>query len=182
MAQSREAGNPTVTAENPLTDLLAAPLSPDWTHRGTGGATALHDRIAAEGGSEGAPSRREPPPQIDNLSVFSGRCLPASQPSQRPKREPLPTFTEASSASRETALTGRFGFWASSRTSPAACVSRSSERPLPRRSASRKELTYQPFLPRIQRSFLTRILSRPRNQESDEDPKPPNRKANRAKL
>jgi hypothetical protein len=31
MAQSREAGNPTVTAENPLADLLAAPLSPDWT-------------------------------------------------------------------------------------------------------------------------------------------------------
>lgn len=31
MAQSHEAGNPTVTAENPITDLLSAPLSPDWT-------------------------------------------------------------------------------------------------------------------------------------------------------
>src|ERR1700693_2373152 len=31
MAQSRETGNPTVTADNPITDLLAAPLSPDWT-------------------------------------------------------------------------------------------------------------------------------------------------------
>jgi hypothetical protein len=31
MAQSQEAGNPTVTAANPLTDLLAVPLSPDWT-------------------------------------------------------------------------------------------------------------------------------------------------------
>ena len=34
MAQSQEAGNPTVTAENPLTNLLAAPLSPDWTIEG----------------------------------------------------------------------------------------------------------------------------------------------------
>ena len=34
MAQSHQAGNPTVTAENPLTDLLAAPLSPDWTIEG----------------------------------------------------------------------------------------------------------------------------------------------------
>jgi len=34
MAQSQEAGNPTVTAENLLTDLLAAPLSPDWTIEG----------------------------------------------------------------------------------------------------------------------------------------------------
>jgi hypothetical protein len=34
MAQSQEAGNPTVTAENPLTDLLAAPLSPGWTIEG----------------------------------------------------------------------------------------------------------------------------------------------------
>jgi hypothetical protein len=31
MAQPDEAGNPTVTAENPLADLLAAPLSPGWT-------------------------------------------------------------------------------------------------------------------------------------------------------
>jgi hypothetical protein len=34
MAPSREAGHPTVSAENPLTDLLAAPLSPDWTIEG----------------------------------------------------------------------------------------------------------------------------------------------------
>src|SRR5271163_2235436 len=34
MARSQEAGNPTVTAENHLTDLLAAPLSPDWTIEG----------------------------------------------------------------------------------------------------------------------------------------------------
>jgi hypothetical protein len=31
MAQSRETGNHTVTADNPITELLAAPLSPDWT-------------------------------------------------------------------------------------------------------------------------------------------------------
>ncbi len=34
MAQPREAGNPTVTAENFLTDLLAAPLGPGWTIEG----------------------------------------------------------------------------------------------------------------------------------------------------
>ncbi len=34
MARSQEAGNTTVTAENPLTDLLAAPLSPGWTIEG----------------------------------------------------------------------------------------------------------------------------------------------------
>jgi hypothetical protein len=31
MEQPHEAGNPTVTADNPITDLLAAPLPPDWT-------------------------------------------------------------------------------------------------------------------------------------------------------
>jgi hypothetical protein len=31
MAQSHETGNPIVTADNPISELLAAPLSPDWT-------------------------------------------------------------------------------------------------------------------------------------------------------
>jgi hypothetical protein len=31
MAQSHQAGNPIVTAANPITDLLAARLGPDWT-------------------------------------------------------------------------------------------------------------------------------------------------------
>jgi hypothetical protein len=31
MAQSHETGAPIVTANNPIIDLLAAPLSPDWT-------------------------------------------------------------------------------------------------------------------------------------------------------
>jgi hypothetical protein len=34
MAQTLEAGNPTVTAENLITDLLAAPPGPDWTIEG----------------------------------------------------------------------------------------------------------------------------------------------------
>jgi hypothetical protein len=34
MAQSREASHPPVTAENLLSDLLAPPLSPDWTIEG----------------------------------------------------------------------------------------------------------------------------------------------------
>jgi hypothetical protein len=31
MAQSHKTGNPIVTANNPITDLLRAPLDPDWT-------------------------------------------------------------------------------------------------------------------------------------------------------
>jgi hypothetical protein len=31
MAQSYKTGNSIVTADNPITDLLAAPLRPDWT-------------------------------------------------------------------------------------------------------------------------------------------------------
>ncbi|MCI0741534.1 MAG: hypothetical protein L0Y72_21070 [Gemmataceae bacterium] len=34
MAQSYETGNPTVTNNNPITNLLGAPLSPDWTVEG----------------------------------------------------------------------------------------------------------------------------------------------------
>ena len=34
MAQSHETGNPTVTANNPIADLLSAPLGPDWTVEG----------------------------------------------------------------------------------------------------------------------------------------------------
>jgi hypothetical protein len=34
MAQSYETGNPIVTANNPITDVLGAPLSPDWTVEG----------------------------------------------------------------------------------------------------------------------------------------------------
>src|SRR6266567_6625132 len=34
MAPSHETGNPLVTANNPITDLLGAPLGPDWTVEG----------------------------------------------------------------------------------------------------------------------------------------------------
>ena len=34
MAQAHETGNPIVTVNNPLTDLLGAPLGPDWTVEG----------------------------------------------------------------------------------------------------------------------------------------------------
>src|SRR5437868_11857658 len=34
MAQSHETGNPLVTAKNSITDLLGAPLGPDWTVEG----------------------------------------------------------------------------------------------------------------------------------------------------
>src|SRR5438132_3879659 len=34
MAQSHETGKPLVTANNPITDLLGAPLGPDWTVEG----------------------------------------------------------------------------------------------------------------------------------------------------
>src|SRR5437764_1092937 len=45
MASSRETGNRTVTADNPITQLLAAPLSPDWTVEGL--AEQLLSAIAA---------------------------------------------------------------------------------------------------------------------------------------
>jgi hypothetical protein len=52
MAQSHEASNPTVTAENPITDLLAAPLSPDWTIEGLAeqllGAIASQPKVEAK--------------------------------------------------------------------------------------------------------------------------------------
>jgi hypothetical protein len=34
MAQTREAGDSTVTTENPITELLATPIGPDWTIEG----------------------------------------------------------------------------------------------------------------------------------------------------
>src|SRR5205809_7816661 len=34
MAPSHQTGNPIVTANNPITDLLGAPLGPDWTVEG----------------------------------------------------------------------------------------------------------------------------------------------------
>lgn len=51
MAQSPEAGNPTVSADNPITALLAAPLSPDWTVEGL--AEQLLGAIAAQRSDEG---------------------------------------------------------------------------------------------------------------------------------
>jgi len=50
MAQSPETGNPTVTADNPITALLAAPLSPDWTVEGL--AEKLLGAIAARRSDE----------------------------------------------------------------------------------------------------------------------------------
>ena len=53
MAQSHETGNPIVTANNPITDLLGAPLGPDWTVEGL--AEQVLGAIAAqrsEGGQE----------------------------------------------------------------------------------------------------------------------------------
>ena len=51
MAQSHEAGNPTVTAENPLSDVLSAPLPPDWTIEGL--AEQLLCTIASQPQEEG---------------------------------------------------------------------------------------------------------------------------------
>src|SRR5216684_4108975 len=50
MAQSHETGNSTVTVDNPLTELLAAPLSPDWTVEGL--AERLLGAIAARRSEE----------------------------------------------------------------------------------------------------------------------------------
>src|SRR5947209_6465962 len=50
MAQSHETGNPIVTANNPITDLLGAPLGPDWTVERL--AEQLLCAIAAQGCEE----------------------------------------------------------------------------------------------------------------------------------
>lgn len=50
MAQSLETGNPIMTADNPITDLLAAPLSPDWTVEGL--AEQLLSAIATQPSAE----------------------------------------------------------------------------------------------------------------------------------
>jgi hypothetical protein len=51
MAKSPETGNPTVTPDNPIADLLAAPLSPDWTVEGL--AEQVLGAIAAQRCEEG---------------------------------------------------------------------------------------------------------------------------------
>ena len=50
MAQSHETGKPIVTANNPITDLLAAPLGPEWTVEGL--AEQVLDAIAAQRSEE----------------------------------------------------------------------------------------------------------------------------------
>jgi hypothetical protein len=50
MAQSSETGNPTVTANNPIADLLATPLSPDWAVEGL--AEQVLGAIAAQRSEE----------------------------------------------------------------------------------------------------------------------------------
>ena len=50
MAQSHETDNPIVTANTPLTDLLGAPLGPDWTVEGL--AEQVLGFIAAQGSEE----------------------------------------------------------------------------------------------------------------------------------
>ena len=51
MAQPPETGNPLVTANNPITDLLGAPLGPDWTVEGL--AEQVLGAIAAQCSEEG---------------------------------------------------------------------------------------------------------------------------------
>ena len=46
MAQAHETGDPIVTTDKPITDLLTAPLSPDWTVEGL--AEQLLSAIAAQ--------------------------------------------------------------------------------------------------------------------------------------
>lgn len=53
MAQADETGNPIVTADKPITALLAAPLSPDWTIEGL--AEELLRTIAHQNPSAGQP-------------------------------------------------------------------------------------------------------------------------------
>ena len=51
MAPSHQTGNPIVTANNPLTDLLGAPLDPDWTVEGL--AEQVLGAIAGQRSEEG---------------------------------------------------------------------------------------------------------------------------------
>jgi hypothetical protein len=51
MAQPDETGDPTVTANNPIADLLSAPLGPDWTVEGL--AEQVLAAVAAQRSEEG---------------------------------------------------------------------------------------------------------------------------------
>ena len=74
-----------MTAER-LSDLLAAPLSPDWTIERL--AEQLLCAIASQPKGETKSVQFDLScPRTDNHSVFSGHCSPALQPSQQPKPE-----------------------------------------------------------------------------------------------
>jgi hypothetical protein len=94
MAQSHETGNRTVTADNPIAELLAAPLSPDWTVEGL--AEQLLGAIAA---------RRAPESQE---FIFDAEASPDGQPRRilRPLLACLATMSAAESGT-PTNLYGR---------------------------------------------------------------------------
>src|SRR5437868_7559835 len=66
MAQSHETGIPLVTANNPITDVLGAPLGPDWTVEGL--AEGVLGAIAAQGTEEGHEFVLDPGATADHQS------------------------------------------------------------------------------------------------------------------
>ena len=111
MAQTHEAGNPTVTAENPLTDLLAAPLSPDWTIEGL--AEQLLCTIASQPKEEAKNSLLDAAAATDRQSqrVLQTVACAASRPSQPPKREHLANLYGGQLSFKGIGPKARFGFW-----------------------------------------------------------------------
>ena len=142
MAQSHEAGNPTVTAENPITDLLSAPLSPDWTIEGL--AEQLLCTIASQPKEEVKKLLLDAAATTDRQSQRVLRpllaCLATKSAAEAGR---LPTSTGASSGSRGSVPRVRFGFWASSKTSREVCVSLSAGHLPHHRIPNREQVTRQ---------------------------------------
>ncbi len=128
MAQSHETDNPIVTANTPLTDLLGAPLGPDWTVEGL--AEQVLGFIAAQGSEEAQEFVLDADATTDRQSRRllrpSSRAWP---PSRQPRPARLPGCTAAISPSSDQAPKDRCGFSASSKTDQEVCALRCDGQP-----------------------------------------------------
>ena len=122
MAQSHETGNPLVTANNLIADLLDAPLGPGWTVEGIAEQLLSAWWPKAQKECKSSSSARTLP-RIVNATAYSGLSSRASPPSRQSRLARLPICTAATCPSSDQAPKGQCGFSASSRTDQEACAS-----------------------------------------------------------